>query len=181
MITINTGTLLKVSIVPIDENITEVFNKMNTEELLVPEIISDWLENKPNDLEYRLIQTDNYAAQFNLMPDAVKNTIELHTLEGLRHFILVKDIHELKTNELKRHEELSGEGTIIPKFSLSFIDFGSRYLVDQESDFFNISDNEFIINSVRLTLDNSSPQTSRLKLTGRAAEKAAARKQHETN
>jgi hypothetical protein len=64
--------------------------------------------------------------------------------------------------------ELSGEGKLITPFMISFKNYSKTYLKDKDNSFFNLEKDNIIINDIILVLDGS----SKLKLTGRAAELA---------
>jgi hypothetical protein len=180
-----TGVMIKVKVHEFDDELLEIINNIDTENLLVPEIIEEWLEQVSTNDEFKnikLMTIDEYSGQFNTMPSITDSVKKINTFEGTRMFIPFVEIQRLDKNDLKRHEELSGEGLIITKYMMTFTDFNKKYLLDktQEAypDFFELSDGQFIVNSIRLTVDGAT-NTIGKKLTGRAAEIQARREKNQ--
>jgi len=168
------GQLIKTSIVEMPDKIEKDFFKViENDELFLGDVLLAWeeivKEKKMDDL--LLFPIDSFRSQLNLMVPHIKKIYTLDIDNEKKNFIVLKINQKLKIDNLRNTEELSGEGKIITPFMLKFQDFSKKYLRDKTLDFFDLKENDIILNEIRIIAEEGH-RPSRLtgKLTGRAAE-----------
>lgn len=165
------GDLTKVKIAELDTqqalDLEALIEQAIEEEWLPEEIIETWSENEKDII---LLQIDKIKNDFNLL-NAEKDYWDFKIADEEIILIPIKILDQIKADNLKNAAELSGVGKILIPFSLTFRDYNKDFLKDPSADFFNIQEKEFIINNIRLVLENNHGLNPS-KLTGRAAELA---------
>jgi hypothetical protein len=162
------GELIKTeAIIPDAEKIKKFFDDVVDDELSLPEILFEWFNNSDSD-GIILFPTLNFETQINLIRDDIPYFYTILVDDKPLEFIFLKEIDRLLPNDLKNVEELSGVGKIITNFELKFEDFPKKFTRANNTEFFNLSKKNIIINNIRLIIDDE----PKLKLTGRAAELA---------
>ena len=165
------GELMRCTLVEVD-GLDDFFNRAKEEEWILEDIIDEWAHK---DDKLLLLPAKQFKSQFTLIQDNLPQPIFFKNSEVEEEFYFLQQDEVLEISGIKNASELSGEGKIITSFDLKFNDFKKRYLRIPDSCFFDIEDDQIILNQVRLIQDNNNP-TLGLKLTGKAAKIAARKK-----
>ncbi len=168
------GDLIKYDI--IDVPMVEVdgfFRQATEEDWTIEDILDAWNEDEKY-INTLLFPLKLHRSQFNLIKDKLTCVYEFKNKEYQGEFIFLIESDKIPVSDLKNTDELSGEGAVVLEFNLRFTDFPKHYTrrnTPEDKEFFNLKDNQMIINTVRLVIDRD--QSLGTKLTGKAAEIAA--------
>ena len=168
------GELTKYDIIEVPYVEVDGFFKQATEENWpIEDIIDEWHQRE----EYKsivLFPLKKHQSLFALIKDKLKCVYDFSNDEYTGEFIFLAKKDKLPLTALKNTEELSGEGPVLIEFNLRFQDFSKHYTRTnsaEDKEFFTLSPNELILNTIRLVVDKE--RTLGMKLTGKAAEIAS--------
>jgi hypothetical protein len=171
------GSIAKYSIIEPNIDTDDFFKQAKKEDWLFEDIIMAWEEQE----EFKgiiLIAINQYASQFATMKD-IPFILPLYVNKDKYKLIFLKEEAEIGIEDLKNIDELSGIGKLLVPFNLIFEDFNTKYSRRDNETFFDLEPHQILINKVRLVLEKNAEGgfDSGIKLTGRAAEIAAKRKE----
>ena len=165
------GELIKVTTIEVT-GLEDFFQKAKDENWILEDILDEWSIIEKDIL---LLPMKTFKSQLLMVQDHMPIPIIFQNTEVDEEFLFLKKEEVLPTSKIRNAVELSGEGKLITSYDLKFKDF-NRYLRVKEDSFFGIEPDQIILNQVRLIQDSDTP-TLGIKLTGKAAEIAAKRKE----